>query len=226
MQTVEKSQQSNILFIHRRFFDKWSKSHRIGIGQLLQVFIYKRLQKRSLVRKLPRKIHISSIILFIRKEFTLHEIKKATFDLPKEKAPSPDGFSLLFFQEGWDTINDDILSCFTVFHSNKKKIRGLNVTFLTLIPKKTGASAITDFCHISLISAPYKILAKALSNHILLVIHDTIDGNQFPFVKDRNTMDCTSVTNESVEDYHRTKKRGTIIKLDLEKAYTIQIGNF
>lgn len=124
-----------------------------------------------------------------------------------------------------------ILSMTTYFHVSPysiltKNFRGLNVTFLTLIPKKTGASAITDFCHISLISAPYKILAKALSNHILLVIHDTIDGNQFPFVKDRNTMDCISATNESVEYYHRTKKRGTIIKLDLEKAYTIQIGNF
>lgn len=32
-------------------------------------------------------------------------------------------------------------------------------------------------------------------------------------------MDCILVVNESVEDYQRTKKRGIILKLDLEKAY-------
>lgn len=39
---------------------------------------------------------------------TLEEIKKASFDLPKEKASSLDGFPLLFFQECWDTIKEDL----------------------------------------------------------------------------------------------------------------------
>lgn len=32
-------------------------------------------------------------------------------------------------------------------------------------------------------------------------------------------MDCISVANKAVDDYHRTKKKGTLIKLDLEKTY-------
>lgn len=36
-------------------------------------------------------------------------------------------------------------------------------------------------------------------------------------------MVCILITNESVTDYLKTKKRGTLIKLDLKKAY--EFGN-
>lgn len=51
------------------------------------------------------------------------------------------------------------------------------------------------------------------------IIRETIDMIQFAFLKDRNIMDCILIVIESVEDYHRHKKRGTLIKLDLVKAY-------
>lgn len=91
---------------------------------------------------------------FLEKEFTLDEIKKAIFYLPKEKAPGLDGYPLLFFQECWDIIKDDLFSFFSEFHANGKIPRGLNATFLTLISKKSGASEITDFRPISLYLCP------------------------------------------------------------------------
>lgn len=56
--------------------------------------------------------------------------------------------------------------------------------------------------------------------------HQAIDGNQYAFVKNRNIMDCILIANESVEDYIRTKKRGTLIKLDLRKAYDLTDWEF
>lgn len=47
----------------------------------------------------------------------------------------------------------------------------------------------------------------------------SIDGSQFPFIKDRIIMDCIWVANKTVEDYRHRKKRGLVLKLDLEKAY-------
>lgn len=40
--------------------------------------------------------------------FSREEIRKALFDLNPSKAPRPDGFTTLFFQNEWDTIGDDL----------------------------------------------------------------------------------------------------------------------
>lgn len=85
---------------------------------------------------------------------------------------------------------------------------------LTFIPKKTGASVIQDFRPISLISG----LAKVTSNCIRKVLHEAIDGNQYAFVKDQNNGRIL-IANESVEDYRQQRKKGMVLKLDLEKAY-------
>lgn len=108
-----------------------------------------------------------------------------------------------FYQEFWETIKDDLFDS----------------TFLTLIPKKEGASFTNDFRPISLISGPSKIIAKVLSNRMKDILHEVIDGNQFALVKERNTMDCIMIANESVEDNCHHKKAGLILKRDLEKAY-------
>lgn len=47
--------------------------------------------------KLERKNHIYSRRSWLEREFTLKETKTPVFDLPKDKAPGPDGFSWLFF---------------------------------------------------------------------------------------------------------------------------------
>lgn len=50
------------------------------------------------------------------------------------------------------------------------------------------------------------------------ILHEAIDGTQLAFVNDRNIMDCIMIANESVEDNVHCKKKGLILKLDLEKA--------
>lgn len=89
----------------------------------------------------------------------LEEIKSAVSALPIDKAPDPDGFPMRFYQEYWEILKDDLLSFFSEFHLNGKIPKGINSTFWTL-PKKIGASFVHDFRPISLISGPYKILAK------------------------------------------------------------------
>ncbi len=44
--------------------------------------------------------------------FTEIEIKKATFQLGADKAPGPDGFSMVFFQRFWEMIKSDLLKNF------------------------------------------------------------------------------------------------------------------
>lgn len=67
-----------------------------------------------------------------------------------------------FFQECWEIVKRDIIDLLRDFHSNGKISRGLNSTFITLIPKNIGANR--NIRPISLISARYKIIVKVLSN--------------------------------------------------------------
>lgn len=49
---------------------------------------------------------------WLERPFEVVEIKKVVFDLEGDKASGPDGFSLSFFQECWETIMDDLLLVF------------------------------------------------------------------------------------------------------------------
>lgn len=86
---------------------------------------------------------------------------------------------MLFFQECWKTITDDLL----LPHSKWKDPKRHQCHFFEVNPKKTGDSLIQDYRPISLISGPYKILAKILSHRILEVLHEATAGTQYAFIR-------------------------------------------
>lgn len=96
----------------------------------------------------------------MEREFTIDEIKNDVFALSRDEAPGPDGFSMFFYQEFWKTIKDNLFAFFSKFYQNEKIPKGINATFLTLIPKKVGASFVNDFRPISLIFVLTEYLSK------------------------------------------------------------------
>lgn len=46
-----------------------------------------------------------------------------------------------------------------------------------------------------------------------------VNGNQFAFIKHKHILDSVLIANECIKDYLRKKKKGLVVKLDLEKAY-------
>ena len=67
--------------------------------------------------------------------FSKEEIHNDVLHLNKEKAPSPDGFTIGFYKECWETIKDDILRVFLDFHNNRIINQSTNATFIPLVPK-------------------------------------------------------------------------------------------
>ena len=61
----------------------------------------------------------------------------AVFQLNKEKAPSPDGFTIPVYQECWDVIKEDLMRVFIEFHTNGVINQSTNATFITMVPKKS-----------------------------------------------------------------------------------------
>jgi hypothetical protein len=88
------------------------------------------------------------------------EVKEVIFGMDGNKAPRLDEFSLAFFQACWDVLKEDIMAVFSNFHAHGKFEKSLNSTFISLIPKVSGAAELKDFHPVSLVSRIYKIISK------------------------------------------------------------------
>ncbi|KAJ9703126.1 hypothetical protein PVL29_004763 [Vitis rotundifolia] len=151
--------------------------------------------------------------------FTEEEISKAIFQLDRDKAPGPDGFTIAVFQECWDVIKEELVRVFAEFHRSGIINQSTNASFIVLIPKKSLSKRISDFRPISLITSLYKIIAKVLSGRPRGVLHETIHYSQGAFVQGRQILDAILIANEIVDERRRSGEEGVVFKIDFEKAY-------
>ena len=110
--------------------------------------------------------------------FTEEEISKAIFQLDRDKAPGPDGFTIAVFQDCWDVIKEDLVRVFVEFHRSGVINRSTNASFIVFLHKKSMTKKISNFRPISLITSFYKIIAKVLSGRLRGVLHETIHSTQ------------------------------------------------
>jgi len=105
------------------------------------------------------------------------------------------------------------------FHRNGRLAKGINSTFIALIPKVDSPQRLNDFRPISLVGSLYKILAKVLANRLRMVIGSVISDSQSAFIKGRQILDGILVANEIVDEARRCKEELLLFKVDFEKAY-------
>ncbi|KAJ9693494.1 hypothetical protein PVL29_012324 [Vitis rotundifolia] len=151
--------------------------------------------------------------------FTEEEISKAIFQLDRDKAPGPDGFTIAVFQDCWDVVKEDLVRVFAEFHRSGIINQSTNASFIVLLPKKSLTKKISDFRPINLITSLYKIIAKVLSGRIRGVLHETIHSTQGAFVQGRQILDAALIANEIVDERRRSREEGVVFKIDFEKAY-------
>ncbi|GKU92387.1 hypothetical protein SLEP1_g6121 [Rubroshorea leprosula] len=151
--------------------------------------------------------------------FTVEEVRQAVWNCESSKAPGPDGFNFKFVKEMWDTIKNDIMGFVTEFHKNGKLVRGLNSSFIVLIPKVASPQKIEEFRPISLVGVMYKLIAKLLACRLSSVLNGIIGETQMAFVGERQLVDSVVIANETIEEAQRRKKKGFVFKADFEKAY-------
>ncbi|XP_024640624.1 uncharacterized protein [Medicago truncatula] len=108
----------------------------------------------------------------LTKPFSEDEIKAAVWDCDSFKSPGPDGINLGFFKSFWPEIKTDLVRFVTEFHRNGKLAKGINSTFIALIPKVASPQSLNEFRPISLVGSMYKILAKILANRLRQVVDE------------------------------------------------------
>jgi len=87
------------------------------------------------------------------KPFSVEEVKVAMWDCDCFKSPRPDGVNFGFIKEFWLILKDDIMRYITEFHQNGKLARGINTTFIALIPKVESPQKFSDFKPIYLVGS-------------------------------------------------------------------------
>ncbi|KAK2656830.1 hypothetical protein Ddye_009882 [Dipteronia dyeriana] len=130
-----------------------------------------------------------------------------------------DGLNLEFVKKNWVRIKDDFMAFMKAFHSNGSVLKGLNCTFIALIPKIKNPVSIKNYRPISLVGSIYKVLSKVLANRLKVVMDPVIGPTQMAFVKERQIVDSFVIAEEVIYSWKKNGKGGLLIKLDFEKAY-------
>jgi len=151
--------------------------------------------------------------------FTMEEVKAAVWDVDSFKCPGPDGITFGFIKDFWDMLQDDVMRFLVEFHRNGRLSKGINSTFIALIPKVDNPHRLNDFRPISLVGSLYKILAKVLANRLRSVIGLVISDSQSAFIKGRQILDGILVANEIVDEARKLRKELILFKVDFAKAY-------
>jgi hypothetical protein len=155
----------------------------------------------------------------LTRPFLEAEVKDAVWDCDSFKSPGLDGVNFVFFKDFWIELKGDVMRFMSEFHRNGKLTKGINSTFIALIPKVDSPQRLNEFRPISLVGSLYKILANVLANRLRLVIGSVISESQTAFVKDRQILDGILIANEVVDEARKSRKELMLFKVDFEKAH-------
>ena len=79
-------------------------------------------------------------------------------------------------------------------------MKGVNSTFIALIPKVGSPQKLVDFRPISLVGSLYKVLAKVLANMLRSILCFVVLDTQSTFVRDKQILDGILIANEVVDE--------------------------
>nr|GEX71936.1 putative RNA-directed DNA polymerase, eukaryota, reverse transcriptase zinc-binding domain protein [Tanacetum cinerariifolium] len=154
-------------------------------------------------------------------EVSKEEIKRAVWDCGTDKSPGPDRFTFGFYRRLWKIIKNDAFEAVKHFFTHGDIPKGCNSSFIALILKICDANVVKDFRPISLIGSLYKIIAKILANHLVVVLGDIVNEVQSAFIADQKILDSPFILNEVLQWCKSKKKQSLIFKVDFEKAYDL-----
>ena len=149
------------------------------------------------------------------------EILKALRCLPPLKAPGPNGFHALFFQNNWHVMDQSIIQTIQGIFEQLRIPPTWGHTNLVLILKVAHPENITQFRPISLCNTLYKLVSRILMQCLKPYMAEIINPCQAGFVPGHRTSDNIILVQEVIRTlrYRKGRTGYVAIKLDLEKAY-------
>jgi hypothetical protein len=155
----------------------------------------------------------------LSKPFTEEEIKNALFQMEINKVAGPDKIPIDFYQACWTIVKGDIVQLFADFHAETIDISRLKYRIITLLPKKSDATAIQQYRPICLLNCLCKLMTKTLTIRMEGIAEKLIHSNQTTFIKGRNIVSGIMILHEVLHETKLRNQIGIVLKLDFEKAY-------
>jgi hypothetical protein len=154
--------------------------------------------------------------------FIADEVRMALFQMHPSKAPRPNSMSSFFFQKYWNIVGANVSAAVLSVLNSGKMLCKINLTHISLIPKKKNPERMSEYRPISLCNVVYKIISKVLANRLKVVLPCIISDSQSAFVPGRLITDNVSVAFEFIHKMkakRKGKKGEMALKLDMSKAY-------
>lgn len=136
------------------------------------------------------------------------------------KAPGPDGLTSGFYKAAWSIVGEEVCASIKSFFACPFLPASTNATILTLVPKRPGASLISDYRPIACMNTIYKVISRLLVKRLKPILPALILPSQTAFVQKRLLLENTILAGELVNGYHKASgpKRITL-KVDIAKAF-------
>ncbi|KAL2253070.1 UNVERIFIED_CONTAM: hypothetical protein Sindi_0101700 [Sesamum indicum] len=151
------------------------------------------------------------------KPFTAEDVKLAMFDIAKDKAPGPDGYSSGFFKAAWPVVGDEVIRVVLDFFTTGR----------ILNPKVHSPITIADFRPISCCDVLYKVIVKLLVQRLSLVLGKLVSPCQTAFIPGRSIGDNIMMALELFTGYNqRCLPPRCVLKVDIRKAYDTMEWDF
>nr|XP_020191500.1 uncharacterized protein LOC109777266 [Aegilops tauschii subsp. strangulata] len=148
------------------------------------------------------------------------EIWSAVRQLPRGKAPGPDGFTVEFLIAAWDIVRDDFVEAFgKLYDLNGRGFHKLNEALLTILHKHPEASSLSEYRPISLIHLFAKLFAKVLSLRLAPRLGELISTNQSALIAGRSIHDNFMLVQQTARQLHSLRLPRVLLKLDIARAF-------
>ena len=156
----------------------------------------------------------------LNKPVTRSEILTSLKDLKFNKTPGYDGLPVEFYVVFFNDIIDMLLNCYLYSFEQGFMSRSQRNGIITLLPKKDkDPLLVKNYRPISLLNTDYKIIAKVMANRLKLCLHQIIHDDQTGFMKGRNIGANIRTIIDLIEYCDANQIPGSIILLDIEKAF-------
>ncbi|GBG89075.1 hypothetical protein CBR_g48785 [Chara braunii] len=156
----------------------------------------------------------------LERPITQEEILHALADMPSGKALGPGGMPVEHLKTCAHILMPHLLEGFNSVWENAQELpKDFGLATIILVYKKGSPKDIRNWRLISLLSAPYKLLAKVLANRLTTQLPVLIDNTQTGFILGRHIHTSVLLARQVLWHAPRQDLFVAFVLLDFEKAY-------